>query len=802
MPPVQKKTQPQNTQDFLSSKDLLFLCLANWHWFVLSLIVCLGVAVAYLLKTPPVYTRSASILIKDDAKGKSASADMENFADFGIFTTNTNVNNEMGTLRSPDIMREVVSRLHLDMSYLVKGRFHKTTIYGETLPVTVTLMEFPDNESASFVLRLGKGGQYVLSDFTRNGEPVGGSTVGKLGNTFSSPLGKLKVVANPRCKQSQATEIEVFRSTLKGAVANAISRLTVSQDDEKSNIIRLSFQDVSTQRAEEVLNTLIAVYNENWVKDKNQIAVSTSMFINERLGVIEGELGNVDNDISSYKSQHLLPDVQAAANMYMAQASEAESAIKSLNNQVYMARYIRNNLTGETNRFQLLPANSGINNPNIATQINEYNNQLLERNNLVSKSSNKNPLVVEMDASLGSMRKALVSSIDNELVALEAQIKSQQTYGGQATSQIASNPKQAKYLLSVERQQKVKESLYLFLLQKREENELSQAFTAYNTRIVSRPDGSMTPTAPVRKNILLVAFALGLLLPVVAIVIRENTNTVVRGRKDLESVSVPIIGEIPQHFTFKRKLFVTRREKPSTQSVVVKEGSRNVINEAFRVLRSNMDFMMASQKGQNVFVLTSFNPGSGKTFLALNIALSEAIKEKRVLLIDGDLRHGSTSSYAGSPEEGLSDYLSGINDHWQDLLVHDADYDNLHILPIGKVPPNPTELLENGRLESLIKQLRGEYDFIFIDCPPIDIVADAQVLEKVADRTLFVVRAGLLDRSMLPELENIYQQKRFKSLSIILNGTESTGGKYSYRYGYRYGYHYGYASYYGSKNQE
>lgn len=802
MPPVQKKPQPQNTQDFLSIKDLIYLCLANWHWFVLSLIVCLGVAVAYLLKTPPVYTRSASILIKDDAKGKSASSGTEDFADFGIFTTNTNVNNEMGTLQSPDIMREVVSRLHLDMSYLVKGRFHKTTIYGETLPVTVTLMEFPDNESASFVLRLGKGGQYVLSDFTRNGEPVGGSTVGKLGNTFSSPLGKLKVVANPRCKQSQATEIEVFRSTLKGAVADAISRLTVSQDDEKSNIITLSFQDVSTQRAEEVLNTLIAVYNENWVKDKNQIAVSTSMFINERLGVIEGELGNVDNDISSYKSQHLLPDVQAAANMYMAQASEAESAIKSLNNQVYMARYIRNNLTGETNRFQLLPANSGINNANIATQINEYNNQLLERNNLVSKSSDKNPLVVEMDASLGSMRKALVSSIDNELVALEAQIKSQQTYGGQATSQIASNPKQAKYLLSVERQQKVKESLYLFLLQKREENELSQAFTAYNTRIISRPDGSMTPTAPVRKNILLVAFALGLLLPVVAIVIRENTNTVVRGRKDLESVSVPIIGEIPQNFTFRRKLFVTRREKHSTQPVVVKEGSRNVINEAFRVLRSNMDFMMASQKGQNVFVLTSFNPGSGKTFLALNIALSEAIKEKRVLLIDGDLRHGSTSNYVGSPEEGLSDYLSGINDHWQDLLVHDSDYDNLHILPIGKVPPNPTELLENGRLESLIKQLRGEYDFIFIDCPPIDIVADAQVLEKVADRTLFVVRAGLLDRSMLPELEDIYQQKRFKSLSIILNGTESTGGKYSYRYGYRYGYHYGYASYYGSKNQK
>lgn len=525
MATIQKKTQVQNTQDFIRIQDLLYMCLAKWYWFVLSLAVCLGVAIAYLLRTPPVYTRSASILIKDDSKGKSASTDMESFADFGIFTTNTNVNNEMGTLQSPDLMREVVRRLHLDMNYLVDGRFHKVTIYGDQLPVAVSFADFPDNQSASFRLHLGTNGRYTLYELTRNGEHVGGEVKGKLGDTVQSPFGKMSVTATAHYRKGQEADVEVLRSTLKEAVAGASSRLTVSQDDEKSNIISLSFQDVSIQRAEEVLNTLISVYNENWVKDKNQIAVSTSMFINERLGVIEGELGNVDNDISSYKSQHLLPDVQAAANMYMAQASEANAAIKSLNNQTYMARYIRNYLTSKTNRFQLLPANSGIDNANIGSQITEYNNQLLERNNLVSKSSDKNPMVVEMDASLASMRKALVSSIDNQLVALEAQIRSQQSYGGQATSQIASNPKQAKYLLSVERQQKVKESLYLYLLQKREENELSQAFTAYNTRIISQPDGSMLPTAPIKKNILLVAFALGLLIPVVIIVIRENTNT-------------------------------------------------------------------------------------------------------------------------------------------------------------------------------------------------------------------------------------------------------------------------------------
>ena len=296
------------------------------------------------------------------------------------------------------------------------------------------------------------------------------------------------------------------------------------------------------------------------------------------------------------KGEHLLPDVQAAANMYMAQASEAKAAIKELDNQVYMARYIRNYLTNKSNSSQLLPANSGIDNPGIATQISEYNSKLLERNSLVSHSSEKNPLVVEMDASLSAMRSALLTSIDNLLVTLNAQIKSQRGYSGQATSQIASNPQQAKYLLSVERQQKVKESLYLYLLQKREENELSQAFTAYNTRIITMPGGSMIPTAPIKKNILLVAFALGLLVPIVIIFIRENMNTVVRGRKDLENMTAPFVGEIP--LAFQKSKWYSRKAKTKEEicAIVVKEKSRNVINEAFRVVRTNLEFVVGKER--------------------------------------------------------------------------------------------------------------------------------------------------------------------------------------------------------------
>ena len=509
----------------------------------------------------------------------------------------------------------------------------------------------------------------------------------------------------------------------------------------------------------------------------------------------------MDENIAGFKSEHLLPDVQAASSLYMAQSAENKKELLALNSQLSTARYIRKELNNKE-LDQLLPTNSGIANVNIESQIGEYNTMVLDRNRLIANSSEKNPLAKDMANSLQSMQRIIIQSVDNLIVSLNTQIRSIRQQEAATTSQLASNPNQAKYLLSVERQQKVKEELYLYLLQKREENELSQAFTAYNTRVITAPRGSMFPTAPRKMNILLVAFTIGLFIPAVIIFMKENMNTKVRGRKDLESLSIPLIGEIPQYFNTKKKLGFSKKMQPDIKAIVVKEGNRNIINEAFRVLRSNMDFMANKDNKQNVFVITSFNPGSGKSFLSMNIAMSFAIKKKRILVIDGDLRHGSISSYVDSPQTGLSDYLGNRVDNYKDIIVEDKKYDNLHIIPIGTVPPNPTELLENGKLAILIKVLGSEYDYIFIDCPPIDIVADTQIIEKLADRTIFVIRSGLLDRSMLPELECIYQEKRFKNLSVILNGTESAGGRYGYHYGYRYGYHNGYSSYYGNGNRD
>ncbi len=787
-------TNVKQSDDFIRVRDLLNICIAKWYWFVISLAITIGVAIIYILSTPPVYTRSASLLIKEDGKNGSA-VDAGVLSEIDIFQTSTNVNNEIQLLQSPSVMLDVVKRLHLDVNYHADGRFYRRTLYGSTCPYTVEFTDLGDNDIVTFTIDSQDGNNLTLNEFTFNGEEFDGETNAVIGDTVATPIGRLVVkptIIDTTALSSVVSPIYVTRNGLLSTTRAYTSGLTVALSNDKSSVINLTFNDVCIQRAEDILNTVIAVYNENWIKDRNQVAVSTSMFINERLGVIERELGNVDESISSFKSENLLPDVQAAANMYMSQSSTTTAQILALNTQLSMARYIRNYVTNANGRNQLLPANSGIENANIESQIAEYNSMQLQRNSLVANSSEQNPLVQDLDQSLNAMREAIVSSIDNLMVVLNTQLNSLQQSERQTTARIAANPSQGKYLLSVERQQKVKESLYLFLLQKREENELSQAFTAYNTRIITPPTGSPIPTSPEKKNIFLVAIALGLIIPFGTLFAKENMNTKLRGRKDLESLTLPFAGEIP---------LVTSKGKKQQENnkIVIEQGHRDVVNEAFRVLRTNMEFMLgdASENGKApVILFTSFNPGSGKTFLAVNTAACIAIKGKRVLVIDGDLRRGSASAYIDKPQLGLSDYLGHRTNDIASITVEVENHPTLHIIPVGTIPPNPTELLADKRFNQLIEDVRTKYDYIFIDCPPIDIVADTQIISKIADRTIFIVRAGLLEREMLPELQRMYDEHRFNNMALVLNATDGGNSRYGYCYGYKYGY--GSKSYYNN----
>lgn len=768
-------------------KDIVFLCISHWWWFVLSLGIALGSAVFIIKRTVPVYQRTASILIKSEDKTSEISA----LINMGLTQIPTNIANEMFSLKSGAVASEVVRRLRLEVEYVKDGTFHDEVVYGVQQPVEVSFVDLNDNESASFRMHFSGKKGVTISKFMRNNTSAEGSIFVAFNDTVQTPVGRVIIKPTRNFQGNTEHELTVHRSNVYEVTTSLQNRIDVYLRN-KSSILDVTFRDVSPVRAEDVLNTLVAVYNENWVKDRNQKTVNTNQFIKERLAFIEQELGDVEQEISDWKSHNLILDIGSAGGAAMGEASGAEAELRELRNQMNMTRFVRNYLTDGQHENQLLPNNLSMTNPTIGGQISEYNRLLLQRNNHLANSSLQNPLVIDMDEQLANMRNSIIQSLDYELTILQTKQNNIQSFHRQAVAKIASNPQQSLQLLSVERQQKVKEQLYMFLLEKREENELTQAFAAYNSQLIEPPHGSGVPIKPVPKAILMMAFIIGLAIPGGTIALREILNTKVRGRKDIEQLSIPFVGEIPLSETQKR-WWRTGRKKEGVPQVVVMEKNRNMINEAFRVVRTNMEFMLGFDKSHQVIMLTSLNPGSGKTFISVNLSTALGIKNKKVLAIDLDLRKGSLSEYVASPRKGVSNYLSGQSNDYRELIVQLGPID---VLPCGTIPPNPTELLFVPRFQQMLDEVRAEYDYVFIDCPPVEIVADAAIINRYADLTLFIVRAGVMERAFLPDIEQWYEEKKYTNLSIILNGSTEEMGRYGY---HKYGYHYGKYGYGDSK---
>lgn len=793
MYPNNKKVQGNPEAVDFSIKEFIQVCISKWYWILLSLIVCIGVGVLYILRQQPEYERSEEILIKDQDSGGGIGDIASAFSSFGLVSSNTSVYNELISLRSPAVMYEVAQRLRLDMNYNKRGGFHPVTLYGETLPVIVTMQDIAEQGAASFRMELNPDGSARLWKFVRSTvdgkEKLEGEVVlAKDKDSVQTPIGVVNIAPNPKYNgepMDESVEIDVSKIPMQTTIELYGEKLNGDLVDQDADVIGLSIKDVSVQRAVDILNMVLVVYNENWIEDKNKMAVATSSFINERLRLIQQELGDVDANIAEYSSKIGTPSLVTSAEMSMEKEALLGQNVLELDNQLALAQYMKEFLDDNANRFNVIPVNVGIDNLAVEKDITTYNTLLLARNNLVNNSSEKNPIVEDYDSQLNGMRESISKSISTQIASLQKLVRKVNAEKSKVGGQIAGTSVKALPLLSEERQQKVKEGLYLFLLQKREENELSQKFTADNTRIITPPMGSLKPVAPRKKLILAIAFVLGLGLPLVWIYLSEAGNTKVRGKKDLDGVRIPFAGEIPQ-VGKKQKLKIDTNIKPRKDEkpplAVVEEGKRDVVNEAFRVIRGNIDFMKGKDLNCQVIMFTSFNPGSGKSFISYNLGQSFALKKKRVLLIDCDLRHASSSMYVGMPSKGLTDYLTDHIDDWRSLVVKSPGNPLLSVMPVGKMPPNPAELLENGRLADLLVEARGEYDYILLDCPPVNIVVDTQIVGQYADRTLFVVRAGLLERSALKELDEFYEDKKFKNMSLILNGTEAVHSRY-YTYG-------------------
>ena len=761
--------------------DLLVYFASRWKWFLVSVIVFGGLAWLHYARSPRVYFRSATVIIKDPSN-KTSTAGLDRYDNF---INKVNVANEILQFRSKRLMREVVLRVHADVSYRCKDGLHYDELYTQA-PVSVSFHDMLPEQSMSLTVTPADSVSVMVSGLDGKGEP----RRVRLNDTVSVAQGSLVVSpTNYYSPKWKNVPVQVTKMPLESMVNYYRGAVGIRQEEEESSILTLSLKDSSPARAEDVLNMLIAVYNEEAIRDKNQVAVNTANFINERLIIIEGELGGVESDLESFKRENRIVDIGSTAGMYMSESQKYNADALELETQLRLAAYIKDYLTDPKKETDLIPSNTGIGDQNIEGQISLYNAAKLKRDRLIDDSSERNPVVEELNNSLRAMKQNIIRAVDNMIVSLKVKRDDAQSREERAQQRVTSIPSKERRMLSIERQQKIKEALYLFLLNRREENALSQAMADNNARVIDSADGSDAPIAPQRNSILLLGLLVGLAVPAVACLAIMFMDTRVRNRKDIEgAVNVPFLGEIP----LDRNV-----QKQKNAKAVVSEHGDDMVSESFRILRTNLTFMARKDKGVQVITFTSFNEGAGKTFVSRNLAMSLSYAKKRVVLVDLDIRKATLSHHFHTHSAGVTNYLADPAVTVDDIVRTQERFD---IIGAGMSAPNPAELLMDRRLDELMAELRKRYDYVIADNVPVGIIADAAIANRVADMTVFVVRAGKLDRRQLPDLEKLYQDRKLNNMALVLNGVDPKRPGCGYGYGYGYG-HYGYGYGYGKKKR-
>ena len=767
----------------LNIVDMLFFFLSKWKWFLLSVLLFGGLAWLQYARSPMVYFRQATVIIKDPSS-KPYTAGGLNRYDNSV--NKVNVANELLQFRSKKLMREVVKRVHADISYQIQDGLRRNELFTRS-PIAVRFIDATPERSVSLTIIPKNEKEVLLSQLT------GDDKVRTVLMNDTVAVGDLHLVVTPTHFYKEAwlgKSIEVQKRPLDAVTAYYQAALGIRQEESEASILTLSLKDHSPVRAEDVLNMLITVYNEEAIRDKNQVAVNTAEFINERLIIIGQELGDVETDLESFKRDNKMVDIATSANMFISESQKYNSDALELETQLQLAQYIKDYLTDVRKETDLIPANTGISDMNIESQISQYNAIKLKRDKLINESSDSNPVVEELNNALHAMKQSIIRTVDNMIVGINMKRNDAQSREKLAQSRVASIPTKERQMLSIERQQKIKESLYMFLLNRREENALSQAMVDNNARVIDSADGSDAPISPKRNRILLLGVLLGLAVPGVAFLLILFLDTRVHSRKDMEGcISIPFLGEIPEDKEQTKRKMV-QEKLPMT----VSERDDDVVSEAFRILRTNMDFMSRKDHPTQVITFTSLNEGAGKTFISRNLAMSLVRAKKRVILLDLDIRKGTLSRLFKLKKTGMTNFLADNSIRVDDVIQRGEQFD---IIASGTVAPNPAELLMDERLDELVNELRSRYDYIIADSVPVGIIADATITNRIADLTVFVARAGKLDRRQLPDIEQLYQEKKLKNMAIVLNGAD-----FRHRYGYRYYGYYGNYNYGANKKKK
>ena len=754
----------------INVRQIMLKYFRMWYWFALSIAFCFAIAYFYLKITNVQYQVQSTILLRKDQAG-GGMLDMSMLEGMGLpGGTSKEVEDEIQVLTSKSIMLKVIQTLNIETEYFVKKGLRYEELYP-IAPIKLTLpYAFNDTvkNQVEFKIKRNKNG-YNL-DF-KSGIIEESYILTDLDKPIKTSLGLMKFNQISEIKVGETFKILTY--PLRNLTESYCSSIKVASVNKKSNAISVTTVSANFNKSEAILNKLIDLYNQDAILDKNMIASNTADFVQERLKLISADLLNVELSVESYKKKNSLTDITSEAEIFLKSSSDYNKKLAELETQLNLVGYIESYVKDNKNKYSLVPANLGIEDKSLLELMQEYNKLLLERMKLMRTTNDKNPVITQLEEQLKALRGSVIASIGSIKDGLKIAKNDVKGKDAQFASKIKDVPTQEREFLEIKRQQEIKQKLYLYLLQKREENALSLASTTPSAKTLDAAYTSILPVAPKRMIIFILSLMLGIIIPIGIIYLLEMLNNKIANKKEFKQlVKAPFLGSVVLSKDLER--------------VAVREGKTTPIVEMFRLIRTNLQFMLGG-KTSPVILVTSSIGGEGKSFTSINMAMSFALLKKKVVLVGLDVRKPMLGEYMHiSKDKGISVYLSNPEITHNDIIIPSGFHPYLNVIPAGPIPPNPSELLMSSRLDDLILELKKEHDYIILDSAPVGFVSDTYLLNRLIDNCVFVARQNFTPREMCDLITDIYKNKRLKNMAVILNGTDEKTG---YGYGYDKNYH-------------
>ena len=792
----------QNAEESVDLYALFFKYMAYWPWFVASVLICCIGCYIYLRYQAPVYNITSSVLIKEeDKRGGSSNSPMSTIQDLGMFSMTSNFDNEVEILRSRTLIKKVVCDLGLYISIAEERMFGYNKPLYKSSPITVYMSPEEAEKlegEAKLQMKYTRDGkllvevEYIIEEETEVLE----KTFDKFPAVFPTPVGVFSFVKNDSILISDGDiDLIAFVNSPTSTARSYIEDLNIEPASKTTTIAKLSLQSTVKERGVDFINCLVAFYNQDANDEKNEVAQKTAEFIEERIGIINQELGSTESELADFKQRSGLTDLTSDAQMALQENSKYEQQRTENSTQISLVKFLREYINNPANVDEVIPANVGLQDQNLTSVIDQYNTMLIERKRLLRTSSESNPAVINLNTGIEAMRHSVQTTVSSVLKGLQIAKADIDRQANKFEGRISNAPKQEKEFMTISRQQEIKASLYIMLLQKREENAITLAATANNGRIIEEPLPDKYPVSPKKKVFMLVALILGFGIPVGIVYLHDLLKYKIENREDVEKITdVSILGELP---------YVVKKEEHG--AIVIRENQNDIMEETFRGLRTNLLFMLG--KDEKVILFSSTQPGEGKSFVAGNTAVSLAYLGKKVIIVGMDIRKPGLNKVfnLSHKAEGITNYLSDPeNVRLFDMIQKSDISKNLDILPGGPIPPNPTELVARDVLDRAISQLKEYYDYVILDTAPIGMVTDTAIIGRVADMCAYVCRADVTPKVGFSYVNVLREEKKFKKLAVVINSIDMSKRKNNYGYGYGYGRKYGYGYGYGyeAKNND